>query len=638
MEKNENVKKRMKNKKEIYFEGILSIAKAGYGFVDTTKKNGVFVSPHNMMGAFSGDTVKAKLIKSRNLEECEIVEILKRGIVILTGVYVEEKNKRYVKPYNSKLSVEFKVKREHTNGAKNGDLVVCDILSYGTEQKLPSVYIKEILGDINKKGNDITVVLRKYGIMETFPDEVLEQQIDSNINELELSTREDYTNEMIVTIDGDDAKDLDDAVSVVKSGNHYILGVHIADVSHYVHAKSPIDMEAYYRGTSVYLPDRVAPMLPFTLSNNLCSLNPNEIKLTMSCIMTIDKSGEIVDYKVKKSYIKTKERLTYTNVKKMLSGDRIESLEYLRPTLQTMHELYNILRAKRKEDGFIEFNFPESKFTLDETGKAIDVFPYEVSFANEMIEEFMLAANVSAANFSLDNGLPFVYRVHGQPKIEKIEGLYKALNIFGISFKPNPKPTPKELDAIIKKAENTEVKTIVHQLALRSMQKAVYSETVSLHYGLNFPRYCHFTSPIRRYPDLVIHRIISDFLEGKPIRKYKKFVADASLQSSETEVNAFMAERDCDDIKKAEYMSDKIGQSFSGNIVGMTETGFFVGLPNTVEGFVPLSSITEDYFEYRSDLFIMQGRKSNYKIGQAVEVKLAKTNVTEGKIEFEIAN
>jgi ribonuclease R len=621
-------------KKEIFFEGILAITKTGYGFVDTAKKSGVFVSQDNMNGAFSGDTVKAKIFKGKNREECEIVEIIKRGLTVLTGVYIEDKNSRLVRPYNSKIAVDFRVKREHTNGAKNGDLVVCDIISYGNKEKSPTVYIKEVLGDINKKGNDITVVLRKYGIMETFPDEVLAQQIDGNISDLELSEREDYTNETIVTIDGDDAKDLDDAVSVVKSGNDYILGVHIADVSHFVHAKTPIDMEAYYRGTSVYLPDRVAPMLPFTLSNNLCSLNPNELKLTLSCIMTINKVGEIVDYKVKKSYIKTKARLTYTNVKKMLSGVNIDELEYLRPTLEIMHELYSILRAKRKEDGFIEFNFPESKFELDENGRAIDVFPYEVSFANEIIEELMLAANVSVANFSIQNGLPFVYRVHGQPDIGKIEGLYKALKVFGINFKPNPRPTPKELDLIIKKAEDTEVQTIVHQLALRSMQKAVYSEAVSLHYGLNFPRYCHFTSPIRRYPDLIIHRIISDFLAGKPVRKYKKFVTDASIQSSETEVNAFLAERDSDDIKKAEYMSDKIGQSFTGHISGMTETGFFVSLPNTVEGFVPLSSITDDYLEYFADLFIMKGQKNSLKIGQQVEVKLVKTNIPEGKIEF----
>lgn len=633
------MKKREKGKsakKEVFFEGILSIAKGGYGFVDIEKNNGVFVSQDNMMGAFSGDRVKARLIKSKGRDECEIVEILKRGITIITGIYIEEKSRRIVRPYNSKIAVDFKVKKEHINGAKNGDLVVCDILSYGNGDKAPAVYIKEVLGDVSKKGNDITVVLRRYGITESFPDEVLEQEIDGNISDFELSQREDYTNEIVVTIDGEDAKDLDDAVSAVKVGNNYILGVHIADVSHYVQAKTPIDMEAYYRGTSVYLPDRVAPMLPFTLSNNLCSLNPNELKLTLSCIMTINKSGEIIDYKIKKSYIKTKERLTYTKVKKMLSGEKIEELEYLRPTLETMHELYKILRAKRREKGFIEFNFPESKFILDENGIAIDVFPYEISFANEIIEEFMLAANVSVADFSIKNGLPFVYRVHNQPDVEKIEGLYKALKIFGISFKPSPKPTPKELDSIIKKAEGTEVKTIVHQLALRSMQKAIYSETVSLHYGLNFPKYCHFTSPIRRYPDLIIHRIISDFLAGKPVKKYKKFVVDASVQSSETEVNAFLAERDADDIKKAEYMSDKIGQVFSGHISGMTETGFFVALPNTVEGFVPLSSIIDDYFEYFADLFIMKGRKSSLKIGQQVNVKLEKTNIAEGKVEFSL--
>ena len=627
-------KKKLKNKKKEIksFEGVLSITSKGFGFVDISKNNGIYVSADNMNGGYEGDFVRAKMVNTGRRPECKIIEIMERGIISFTGIY----ENKCVVPYSSKLSTEFKVKKEHVNGASDGDLVVCDILSYPEAKKVPYVYIREVLGSPSKKGNDVAVIMHKYGISGEFPEAVQIQNIDSEITEEELSLREDFTNRTIITIDGDDAKDLDDAVSVEARDDSYILGVHIADVSHYVKARTAIDMEAYYRGTSVYLPDRVSPMLPQKLSNDLCSLNPNELKLTLSCIMTIDKKGKIISYRVKKTYIKTVARMSYENVKRIIEGEKIPEYEFLEKTLADLHELYKILREKRKSNGFIEFNFPESKFIFSEDGKVTSVFPHDVSFSNEMIEEFMLAANVSVADFAIKNELPFVYRVHGQPDSKKIESLYSALRAFGITIKAKPAPTPKELGAIIRRAQETEFKNIICSLALRSMQKAIYSHNSSLHYGLNFKKYCHFTSPIRRYPDLVIHRIISEFLAGKSVNKYKKFVVDAAIQSSETEVNAFMCEREVDDLKKAEYMSGKIGEVFSGYISGMVESGFFVSLPNTVEGFVPLALLSDDYYEYKEDIFSIVGRrrKNAFKLGQEVEVKLSKVDISNKKIDF----
>ena len=416
------------------------------------------------------------------------------------------------------------------------------------------------------------------------------------------------------------------------------MGVHIADVSHYVKPKTPLDLEAYFRGTSTYLPDRVSPMLPKKLSNDLCSLNPNELKLTLSCIMSIDITGKIVDYEVKKTYIKTAARMSYKNVKRIIEGEKMPEYEFLEKNLNEMHDLYKILREKRKSAGFVEFNFPESKFRLDEDGRAVEVYPYEVSFANEMIEEFMLAANVSVADFAIENKLPFVFRVHGKPDSKKIESLYNALGVFGFTIKAKPAPTPKELGAIVRKAGKSEYKNVIHNLALRSMQKAVYSETCSLHYGLNFKKYCHFTSPIRRYPDLVVHRIISEFLSGRSVNKYKKFVSSAAGHSSETEVNAFMCEREVNDLKKAEYMSDKIGQEFSGYIAGMVESGFFVALPSTVEGFVSLAELTDDYYEYKEEILATVGRKKKnmFRIGQEVKVRLTRVDVQNKRVDFSL--
>lgn len=618
------------------FEGVLSITKNGYGFVDLSKKNGVYVSQKRLNGAFHGDRVLARLLSQKGRPECEIIKVLERGITVVTGIVERHGTHYYLHPYDEKIPVHFLIKPAHLNGGQPGELAVGEILQYHTDP--PTVYLKEILGEPSKNGNDMTLVLRRYGIVEEFPPEVLEQPLPE-ITEEELSSRVDYTGQTVITIDGDDAKDLDDAISVEKRGDSYLLGVHIADVSHYVKGRTPIDMEAYYRGTSVYLPDRAVPMLPKKLSNDLCSLNPDELKLTFSCIMEIDSQGEILSHRLEKSYIKSKKRTSYTKVKAFLSGEDVPEYEEIRRALELSYELYQILKNKRKKKGSVEFSFPETAFVLDEDGVPIQVAAREVSFANEMIEEFMLAANVSVAEFAKDNHLPFVYRVHGNPDGEKLEQLYQTLKLFDIPYPKSQSLTPGQLNEILKAANDTEFERAVHQLALRSMQKAIYSAECSGHYGLNFPKYCHFTSPIRRYPDLVIHRILSEYLEGKSVKKYQKFVADAAEQASVTEQNAFFAERDADDVKKAQYMKNRIGASYEGQISGILETGFFVELKNTVEGFVPLSSLEDDYYDYDSLRLCLQGRSSRvvFRIGQTVSVTVVACDVKAGKIEFGLA-
>lgn len=652
MKKNKYHKKDKRDKKikkesnEKTFSGVLSITKYGYGFVDIEKHEGIYVSQKNMNGAFMGDTVRAKLIKTGRRPECKIIEIVKRDISTLVGTYQRQGNQSYFVPFNNKIPFVFKIKHfnpDITFMLSDGDVVVADILSYGTKEKVPTVYVREFLGKYDDFGNDMLVVMRKYNVFAEFPEEVLkDESTNKKITEDELSKRLDLTNEIIVTIDGDDAKDLDDAISVKKEKNGYTLGVHIADVSHYVKSGSSTDNEAYKRGTSVYLPDRVAPMLPFRLSNDLCSLNPNEIKLTFSCIIKIDNNGNVTDYELRKSYIKSSARLTYNIVKKIVMGDFSEETEPFLPfkeNILLMHELYCLMRKKREKERFVEFNFPEPYFEIDENGKVKDIYAYPISFANEMIEEFMLCANVCVADFAMENNFPFIYRVHTEPDSKKIHFLYKVLDSYGIKHTMSQKPTPEEFDDILLNAENSDFKTAVHQIALRSMQKAQYSQKPLGHYGLNFKKYCHFTSPIRRYPDLMIHRILSDFLDGKSLKRYNKIVGNIAEQSSDREVNAFVCEREANDIKKAEFMENYLGEKYEGFVSGMCENGFFVQLENTVEGFVPLATIKGDYYKYFEDEFTIRGKryKNKFVMGQKVSVIVDKCDVINGKVDFYLA-
>ncbi len=642
-----NTKKNKTKKEEKTFEGTLSITKYGYGFVDISKRNGIYVSEKNLNGGFLGDTVRAKLIKKGKKPECKVVRIVKRNISSLTGFYHKENTQSYFVPLDSKIPFVFKIK--HFNPEINfmlseGDIITGEILSYGSSKTSPTIYVSEFLGRYEDKGNDMLIVMKKYGISESFPESVIfEAENMADITEASFTGRTDLTNETIVTIDGDDAKDLDDAVNVLKTEKGYTLGVHIADVSHYVKQNSELDKEAFKRGTSVYFPDRVAPMLPKKLSNGLCSLNPDELKLTFSCIIDFDNNGNILNYRLEKSFIKSKARLTYEIVRKIVLeeyDEETKKFEHLKKEIMLMHELYKILRKKREDNGFVEFNFPEPKFSLDEHGKAVDVFPYPLSFSNEIIEEFMLSANVCVADFAIKNNFPFVYRIHTEPDREKIELLYKTLDTLEIKRPHSHRPSPPELNEILKNSQNTQYAPLIHQITLRAMQKAVYSDEPVGHYGLNFKKYCHFTSPIRRYPDLMIHRILSDYLSSKSIKRYNKAVKNIAEQSSEREMNAFLAEREADDIKKAQYMEEHLGERFEGIISGMCETGFFVELKNTVEGFVPLATLKGDFYKYHEEEFLMRGKKSKnvFRIGQKVKIIVDKCDVPSGKIDFYLDN
>jgi len=468
-------------------------------------------------------------------------------------------------------------------------------------------------------------------------------EIPDIISEEEINSRISLFDKTIITIDGEDAKDLDDAVSLerLKNGN-FSLGVHIADVSHYVKEGSAIDDEAFKRGTSVYLVDTVIPMLPQKLSNGLCSLLPHRPRLTISCFMEILPNGGIIDYKIQKTVIKTTERMDYTTVAKILDGDMAARTKYaeLIPMIEQMRELALILRDKRSRRGSVDFNFPETKVITDINGKVTDIIKYEVKISNRIIEEFMLAANETVAKHMTANELPALYRIHEQPEKEKIARLHNVVKLLGYKFKLKDSISPKSMQNLLFEITGTSEETAISTIMLRSMMKARYSEENSGHFGLAAENYCHFTSPIRRYPDLFVHRIISDSIAGKADDNYKAAhlitAKKAALQSSETEYAAAVAERDFVDYKACEYMSDKIGQQFTGVISSTTSFGFFVQLDNTIEGLVRMVDLDDDYYEFDEDNLILYGRRSGtvYKIGDTVNVTLAKVSTELKQIDF----
>ncbi len=450
----------------------------------------------------------------------------------------------------------------------------------------------------------------------------------------------------MVTIDGEDAKDLDDAVSVVKEGEHYVLGVHIADVTNYVQENSALDREAYERGTSVYLVDRVIPMLPHTLSNGMCSLNAGEDRLALSCIMTVDEEGVVVDHEIAETVIHVNERMTYTSVRKILADhDEEECKKYkdFVPMFEQMAELSAILRKRRKKRGSIDFDFPEAKIILDEQGRPTEIRPYERNVATKLIEDFMLLANETVAEDYFWQEIPFVYRTHDVPDEEKIQKLCTFINNFGYSIHIGQDEVhPKELQKLLQKIDGTPEEALISRLTLRSMKQAKYTTMSTGHFGLATPYYCHFTSPIRRYPDLQIHRIIKDNLRGrmnaKKIEHYDKILPEVAKHSSEMERRADEAERETDKLKKVEYMSERIGEVFEGVISGVTEWGFYVELPNTVEGLVHVTTLVDDYFHYNESTYELVGEVTNirYKLGQRVHVMVTGTDKILRTIDFRV--
>lgn len=631
--------------------GRLQVNQKGFGFVipDDETLPDVYISAEDMEGAMNNDRVIAKIVKGGGegkRQEGKIIKILTRGTDRIVGTFENSAHFGFVVPDDKRILQDIFIPKSEINGAQTGHKVVAEITKWAEPRRNPEGRIVDILGFEGEPGIDILSVIKKYDLPEEFPEEVesAAESIPEVIDTKEYERRRDLRNLRMVTIDGEDAKDLDDAVSIERLNNgNFRLGVHIADVSYYVTENSIIDKEAQKRGTSVYLIDRVVPMLPRKLSNGICSLNPKVDRLAMSCSMEIDRDGRVLDHEIFESIIKTCERMTYTDVTKILRDndpDLIERYNYLYDDFKDMAELCNILRRKRMARGSIDFDFPECKITLDKRGKPIDIRPYERDIANMIIEEFMLAANETVAEDMYWTGLPFIYRIHEDPDKEKLMVFNEFIHSFGYRIKGINDLHPKALQEIVQKVAGTSEEVIINTLMLRSLKKAKYSPECTGHFGLAAKYYTHFTSPIRRYPDLTIHRIIREHLAGaiseKREKKLRGFVKYASKLSSDTEITAQEAEREVDDLKKAEYMSERIGEVYEGLISSVTPFGMFVELENTVEGLVHVSSLLDDYYFYDEDhhCFIGEHKRRIFRLGDAVKVKVVRANVEDRTIDF----
>lgn len=625
----------------------------GFGFVIPEEEGRVdiFIPGSAMNGAVHGDKVLAKIVTSeKEGKKCEgeIARILERAQKEVIGIYEDSKNFGFVIPEDKRISKDIFIPKSKRNGAKSGEIVIVEVTEWPESRRNPEGKITSVLGNKGDKGIDILTIIKKFKLPEKFPKEVEDfvNKYDDIIDSREADRRVDLRDVKMVTIDGEDAKDLDDAVSISKleNGNYY-LGVHIADVSHYVKERSPLDEEALSRATSVYLIDRVIPMLPKKLSNGLCSLNPKVDRLALSCFMEIDKNGKVLNHKIEETVIRTNERMTYTDVTKILRDkdeDLIERYKDLYEDFLLMGELFEILNKKRLSRGAIDFDFEECKIILDDKGKPVDIKPYERAIANRIIEEFMLVCNETVAEHMYWANTPFVYRVHEDPDTEKLEHFNEFIYNLGYTMKKTQDVHPKNLQDIVNKVRGKKEETVVNTLLLRSMKQARYSPECIGHFGLAAKYYCHFTSPIRRYPDLIIHRIIKKHLRGKldekTTRRFIGAVDYASIQSSERERVAQEAEREVDDLKKAEYMSERIGEVYSGIISSVTNFGMFVELPNTVEGLVHISELEDDFYHYddRHMALIGERTKNIYKLGDEVEIIVDRVDIDAHEIYFKL--
>ncbi|MDF2546761.1 MAG: ribonuclease [Anaerosolibacter sp.] len=624
----------------------------GFGFLlsELPGYSDVFIPANDLNGAMHNDRIVARVVKRSNdgkKSEGEVIRIIERANKEIVGTFESSKNFGFVVSDDRRLNMDIYIPKSEFNGAKDGYKVVCEITRWPEARRNPEGKVIEVIGHKDDVGTDIVSIIRKYKLPEEFPKKVEDEaeEIPETIPEEEIARRRDLRNEQIVTIDGADAKDLDDAVSVKKLPNgNYLLGVHIADVTYYVKEGKPLDKEALKRATSVYLVDRVIPMLPRKLSNGMCSLNPRVDRLTLSCSMEIDNKGQVVEHEVYESVIKTCERMTYTDVSDILEKQDEELLkryDYLLDHFKTMEELCKILRKRRDDRGNIDFDFDESKIVLDESGKPIDIKRYERRIANRIIEEFMLVCNETVAEHYYWANIPFVYRIHEEPDMEKIEAFNKFIHNFGYHLKGvNTEVHPKALQDLLKKVAGQKEERIINTLMLRSLKQAKYSPECSGHFGLAAQYYSHFTSPIRRYPDLQIHRIIKESLQGKinqkRIEQLKGIVAKAAEKSSERERTAEEAERETDDLKKTEYMTYHINEEFDGIISSVTSFGMFIELENTIEGLVRISSLVDDYYIYDADQHLFRGErtKKTYRIGDEVRVRVTKADVSQKEIDF----
>lgn len=622
----------------------------GFGFVlPDTGEEDVFIPANDINGAMHGDRVLAR--PSRNAtkdrrREGEIINIIEHVNKTIVGKFDRSEHFGFVIPDHVRLSGDIFIPKEFINGAQKGQKVVVEIAKWPEKNRNAEGHIIEILGEEGDKGVDVMSIIRAYGIPYEFPENVIQEakSVPERVLENEYKNRRDLRSLRMVTIDGEDARDLDDAISIeILTDGIFRLGVHIADVTHYVKEGSALDNEALLRGTSVYFPDRVIPMLPRELSNNICSLNANVDRLAFSVNIDIDSNGNVVNHDIFESVIHINERMTYTNVYKILVEDDAELKERYKDHLtdfENMKKLSSILKDKRKRRGSVDFDFDEAKVIVDDSGKIVDIKRYKMTLANSIIEEFMLLCNEVVSEHFYWIGIPFVYRIHEDPDPEKMENLNLVLGTFGYRLKGYRDVHPKALQDIINQIKGKPEEKAISMIILRSLQKARYSDTHDWHFGLAAEYYSHFTSPIRRYPDLIIHRIMKEQINGKlddrRIDHYKSILHSISQSSSERERAAQDAERDCVDLKKAEFMVDKVGEQFQGTISNITAFGLFVELDNTIEGLVRLSAMDDDYYNYNERALCLIGERTKkiYRIGDKVSVQLVKASTETRQIDF----
>lgn len=624
----------------------------GFGFVSVEgEEDDIYIAGKDTGGALNNDTVQFVVTSERKegrSREGKILKVLERGTLDIVGTYERSGGYGFVVPDDKHFARDIFVPGGKDGGAVNGHKVLVHIDDFGDDKHNPEGSVISIIGHRNDPGTDILSVVYAYGIPTEFPEEVMEQvrAIPDTVGAYDAEGRKDCREWRTVTIDGEDAKDLDDAITLTREDGGYRLGVHIADVSEYVKENSPLDREALNRGTSVYLVDRVIPMLPHKLSNGICSLNQGVDRLALSCIMDIDEKGNVMSHEICKTVINVDRRMSYTAVQSILddkNGSVADEYRDFVPMFELMEELAAILRSKRHKRGSVDFDFPESKITLDANGRPLEIKEYERTTATRIIEDFMLIANETVAEDYFWQELPFVYRTHDKPDPEKIKALATFINNFGYSIRiSGDEVHPKELQKLLEKIEGSDAEMLISRLTLRSMKRAQYTTECSGHFGLAAKYYTHFTSPIRRYPDLQIHRIIKENLNGglsdKRLEHYNEVLPEVSRQASVTERRADDAERDVDKLKKAEYMSHRIGEDFDGVISSVTAWGLYVELPNTVEGMVHVTALEGDYYKYDSEHYELIGERTHkvYRLGQKVRVRCVAADKLLKTVDFKL--
>lgn len=627
--------------------GEISLAQGGYGFFisDNNEYKDVFISQNNLNSANDKDRVKIEIIKEKEYgknAEGKVVEILQRNTSQIVGLYKKNKGFGFVISDKDNLSSDIYIDEKFSKKAKNNDKVVCEIIKY-PKNGSPEGRIVEVLGNKNDFNVDVLSIIRSYGLKDNFSKKTKKEAvfIEKEVDISKQKDRKDLRDLFTVTIDGRDSKDFDDAISIEKDKEDFILYVHIADVSHYVKENSEIDKEAYQRGNSTYLYNIVLPMLPEELSNGICSLNPNENRLALSLKMRINKSGKVVDYKIYKSIIKSNYRLVYDDVNDYLDNkDKVYDDEILIEKLELFDNLYKILKNKREKRGAIDFNFTESQIDVNEKGDVLNISIFEIGSANKMIEEFMLVSNETIASLFAYMDFPSLYRIHEKPKDEKVESFKNILNTLGYNIK-GKELHPKDFQEILKEVSGKDDESLVNMLMLRTMRKAKYANYRDIHFGLATKYYTHFTAPIRRYPDLIVHRLVKDFVDNKfeniSQSSLEKQLAKNAEHLSITERNSEECERDVEDLYKCKYMKKYIGEKFQGIISSITDFGIFIELENTVEGCF-MYKFSNDHFEYIEQKLSCVNRDNNkrYKIGQKVLIKVKNVDLEKRNIDFDL--